>query len=347
MGLGRTLLFRSFNMFLVLFATLLITVILLGPTLDKLLVEAIRNQVIDEVNQGNLKFENPEERLSYINNQIQFRSKTSGLDQDSFTPSKLIHRVVGVMTLDLGKSHFFTTDYGSSNVRDIIFEKVPKTLLLFTTATLCVTVIGILLGTFVASKEGSWWDKSNSVFAIFSNSFPTWWVAMLMILIFAFTLHIFPARATPLSSPSDPGYLVDLLYHMALPLITLIIVSFGAWAYVVRYFLINILNEDFIHAKRTMGISRRKILYSHALRNAGPPIATSVGLALAASFGGAIITEAVFDWPGMGKLYYDAIGVFDVPIIIGLTFISTVIFLITIFITDICYTLLDPRVKGN
>lgn len=346
MGLGRTLLFRSFNMFLVLFAVLFITVILLDSTFDKQQKEAIRNQVIEEVSQGTLKFENSAERLSYINNQIQFREKTSGLDQE-LNPSILIHRVISVITFDLGKSSFFTTDYGSSNVKDIIFEKVPKTLLLFTTATICAFVIGIFLGTYVAGKEGSWWDKFNSNSAIFSNSFPTWWIAMLMILIFAFTLHIFPSRATPLSSPSDPTYIADLLYHMALPLITLIIVSFGGVAYIVRYFLINILNEDFIYAKRTMGISRRKILYSHALRNAGPPIATAVGLALAASFGGAIILEAVFDWPGMGKLYYDAIGLYDVPIIIGLTFISTVIFLVTIFITDISYTLLDPRVKGN
>ena len=334
-------------MLLVLFSTIFITVILLGPTLDKLLVDAVRNQVIDEVNQGTLKFQNSDERSSYINNQIELRSKTLGLDQDSLTPSKLAHRVVSVMTLDLGKSHFFTTDYGSTNVRDIIFEKVPKTLLLFTTATLCVTVIGILLGTYVAGREGSWWDKFNSIIAIFSNSFPSWWVAMIMILIFAFTLHIFPARATPLSSPSDPNYIFDLLYHMALPLITLIVVSFGSWAYIVRYFLINILNEDFIYAKRTMGISRRKILYSHALRNAGPPIATAVGLGLASSFGGAFITEAVFDWPGMGKLFYDAIGLLDIPIIIGLTYTTTLLFLVTIFITDITYSLLDPRVKGS
>ncbi len=347
MGLGRTLLFRSINMFLVLFSTILITVILLGPTLDKLLVDAIRNQVIDEVNQGTLKFQNPDERSAYINNQIQFKSKTLGLDQDSFNPQKVVYRVVSVMTLDLGKSHFFTSDYGSSNVRDIIVEKVPKTLLLFTTATILVTIIGIFLGTYVAGKEGSWLDKFNSINAIFSNSFPTWWVAMIMILVFAFTLHIFPARATPLSSPSDANYVFDLLYHMTLPLITLVLVTFGSWAYIVRYFLINILNEDFIYAKKTMGISRRKILYSHALRNAGPPIATSVGLGLASSFGGSIITEAVFDWPGMGKLFYDAIGLLDIPIIIGLTYIGTLIFLVTIFITDIAYTLLDPRVKGS
>lgn len=134
---------------------------------------------------------------------------------------------------------------------------------------------------------------------------------------------------------------------MTLPLITLIVASFGSWAYTVRYFLINILNEDFIYAKRTMGISGRKILYSHALKNAGPPIATAVGLSLASSFGGSFIVEAVFDWPGMGKLFYDAIILFDIPIIIGLTYVSTVIFLVTIFITDIAYSLLDPRVKGS
>jgi peptide/nickel transport system permease protein len=334
-------------MFLVLFATIFITVILLGPTLDKLLIDAVRNQVIDEVNLGTLRFPNAGERTSYINSQIEFRSKALGLDQDSFNPSKLVHRVVSVMTLDLGKSHFFTTDHGSSNVRDIIFEKAPKTILLFTTATVSVLVIGIFLGTYVAGRQGSWWDKLNSMNAIIGNSFPSWWVAMIMILVFAFTLQLFPSRATPLSSPSDPNYIFDLLYHMTLPLITLIIASFGSWAYAVRYFLINILNEDFIYAKKTMGISGRKILYSHALRNAGPPIATAVGLSLSSSFGGSFITEAVFDWPGMGKLLYDAIILLDIPIIIGATYISTVIFLVTIFLTDIAYSLLDPRVKGS
>lgn len=334
-------------MFFVLFSVIFITVILLAPTFDKLLNDAVRNQVIEEVNLGTLKFQNAGDRKSYINSQIELRSKTLGLDKDPFNLSKLFHRVVSVMTLDLGKSHFFTTDYGSSNVRDIIFEKAPKTILLFTTATISVLVIGIFLGTYVAGRQGSWWDKFNSVNAIFGNSFPSWWIAMIMILLFAFTLHLFPARATPLSSPSDPNYIFDLLYHMTLPLITLIVASFGSWAYTVRYFLINILNEDFIYAKRTMGISGRKILYSHALRNAGPPVATAVGLSLASSFGGSFITEAVFDWPGMGKLLYDAIILLDIPIIIGLTYVSTVIFLVTIFIADIAYSLLDPRVKGS
>jgi peptide/nickel transport system permease protein len=132
---------------------------------------------------------------------------------------------------------------------------------------------------------------------------------------------------------------------MLLPLITIVLVGFGSWAYFVRFFVVGILNEDYIQAKRTAGISEKKIVYSHALKNAAPPIVTVIALSLAASFGGAILSEAVFDWPGMGKLYYDAIGAFDYPIIIGVTYLLTVIFVLTVFVADIVYGYFDPRVK--
>jgi peptide/nickel transport system permease protein len=250
-----------------------------------------------------------------------------------------------VMLLDLGKSNYLTSESGSANVRDIILEKMPKTVLLFTTSTLIITIIGLYLGAFVASRSGSLWDKVNSGFAVFSSSFPPWWVGMLMIFAFAFTYHIFPARATPLTSPSDPSYMMDLLYHMLLPLITIVLVGFGSWAYIVRYFVIGILGEDYIIAKKAAGIPQKKILYSHALKNAAPPIITVVALSLTGSFGGAILVEAVFGWPGMGSLYYQAIGFLDIPLIIGLTYISTLIFILTVFFTDILYAYFDPRVK--
>jgi peptide/nickel transport system permease protein len=249
------------------------------------------------------------------------------------------------MVLDLGKSNYLTTEGGSANVRDIILEKMPKTLLLFTTSTLIITIIGLYLGAFVANRAGSLWDKINSAFAVFSSSFPPWWLGMLMIFAFAFTYHIFPARATPLTAPSDPSYALDLFYHMLLPLITIVLVGFGSWAYIVRYFVIGILGEDYIIAKRAAGISQSRILYSHALKNAAPPIITVVALSLASSFGGAITVEAVFGWPGMGSLYYQAIGFFDIPVIIGLTYVSTLIFILTVFLTDIVYGYFDPRVK--
>jgi peptide/nickel transport system permease protein len=256
-----------------------------------------------------------------------------------------MNTVLKVMVLDLGKSNYLTSDSGSTNVRDIILEKMPKTVLLFTTSTLIITIIGLYLGAFVASRAGSLWDKLNSAFAVFSSSFPAWWVGMLMIFAFSFTYHIFPARATPLTDPSHPSYIFDVLYHMLLPLITIVIVGFGSWAYIVRYFVIGILGEDYIMAKRAAGIPEKRILYSHALKNAAPPIITVVALSLTSSFGGAIIVEAVFGWPGMGSLYYQAIGFLDIPVIIGLTYISTLIFILTVFLTDIVYAYFDPRVK--
>ena len=168
---------------------------------------------------------------------------------------------------------------------------------------------------------------------------------MLMILAFAFAWHVFPSQANPLTPPSDPAYALDLLYHMILPLLTIIIVGFGAWAYTVRYFLVGILGEDYIMAKRTAGIAEKRIVYSHALKNAAPPIITVITLSLAGSLSGAITIEAVFGWPGMGSLYYEAIGLLDIPIIIGITYVLTLIFVITVFVTDILYAYFDPRVK--
>jgi peptide/nickel transport system permease protein len=183
------------------------------------------------------------------------------------------------------------------------------------------------------------------MFAVISSSFPVWWVGMLMIFLFAFTYQIFPARATPTLPLTDPGYIGALLYHMTLPLITIVLIGFGSWAYLVRNFMVGTMQEDFITAKKIIGIDKKKIVYKHALKNAAPPIITILALSLSGSLGGAIITEAVFDWPGMGRLYFEAISVMDLPVIIGATYVLTLLFLISIFVADLLYGYFDPRVK--
>jgi peptide/nickel transport system permease protein len=247
--------------------------------------------------------------------------------------------------LDFGHATFLTSDSGSSDVREIILEKLPRTILLFTTATIIISIIGIFLGALAGSKVGSWIDRITSSFAIISSSFPVWWIGMLMIFLFAFVYQIFPARATPSIIPSEEGYIIALLYHMTLPLITIVLIGFGSWAYLVRNFMVGIMQEDFIIAKKTMGISQKRIIYTHALKNAAPPIITILALSLSGSLGGAIITEAVFDWPGMGRLYFEAITVMDLPVIIGATYILTVFFLASIFIADLLYGYFDPRIR--
>lgn len=335
-------------MFGVLMATLLITVALVGSNMDSIMKQNISIDVRQQITNNKAllsHFKNPEELDGYIRAQINNRITSLGLDKPWYNPQRLGLSLYGILTLDFGHAKFLTSDTGSSDVKDIILEKLPRTVLLFTTATVITSLIGILLGSVAAGRVHTKIDKITSASAVLSSSFPVWWVGIIMIFLFAFVYPVFPARATPEISATDPGYLPSLLYHMSLPLMTLVLIGFGSWAYLVRNFLVGVLQEDFIAAKKTMGIDEKKILYRHALRNAAPPIVTVLALSLSGSLGGAIITEAVFDWPGMGRLYYDAISVLDLPVIIGATYVLTVFFLASIFVADVLYGYFDPRVR--
>ena len=348
MGLKKFIGIRLITMFGVLMATLLLTVILVGSNMDIILKQGISFQVRSEITENPAiakSFSSVAEFEAFVQDQIEQRTKALGLDTPWYSPQRMGVTMYKILILDFGRANFLTSDSGSSDIKDILLEKLPRTILLFTTATLIISVIGIYLGALAGSKAGSKIDRLTSTFAVISSSFPVWWIGMIMIFLFAFVYQIFPARATPLIPPSDPGYIAALLYHMTLPLITLVLIGFGSWAFLVRNFMIGIMQEDFITAKKTMGISQKKIIYSHALKNAAPPILTILALSLSGSLGGAIITEAVFDWPGMGRLYFEAITVMDLPVIIGATYVLTVFFLISIFIADLLYGYFDPRVK--
>ncbi|MCV0392063.1 MAG: ABC transporter permease [Nitrosopumilus sp.] len=339
---------RMATMFGVLMITLLITILLVGSNMDTILKQGIVFQVRAEMAENPAvaeSFSSVGEFEEFIQSQIDQRIKILGLDEPWYSPQRIGITMYKILLLDFGHATFLTSDSGSSNVKDILFEKLPRTVLLFTTATIIISIIGIFLGAFSSSKVGSVVDRITSSFAIISSSFPVWWIGMLMIFLFSFMYQIFPARATPDIPSSDPEYLVALLYHMALPLITIVMIGFGSWAYLVRNFMVGIMQEDFIIAKKTIGINQKKIIYTHALKNAAPPIVTILALSLSGSLGGAIITEAVFDWPGMGRLYFEAITVMDLPVIIGATYILTVFFLVSIFIADLLYGYFDPRVR--
>jgi len=329
-------------------ATLLITIALVGSNMDNILKQSVAFEIRQQITDNKAlveNFKNPEELDSFITTQIDQRIKALGLDAPWYSPPRLGLTMYKILVLDFGHATFLTSDSGSTNVKDILLEKLPRTILLFTTATVIISLLGIFLGALSGSKINSKLDRMTSTFAVVSSSFPVWWIGLLMIFVFAFTYQIFPARATPLIPVTDPGYVGALLYHMTLPLVTLVLIGFGSWAYLVRNFLIGILQEDFIMAKRAAGITERKIIYTHALKNAAPPIVTVLALSLSGSLGGAVITEAVFDWPGMGRLYFEAISVLDLPVIIGATYVLTAFFLASIFLADILYGYFDPRVR--
>jgi peptide/nickel transport system permease protein len=348
MGLKRYFVSRGIILFGVLMATLFVTIILVGSNMDTIMKKGIAIQVRTEIVANKdlvAGFKSTEDLDNYITAQIDQRTKNLGLDMPWYSPNRIGFSMYKILILDFGHAMFLTSDSGSTAVGDIILEKLPRTVLLFTTSTIIISIIGIFVGASAGSRTGSKLDKITSSFAVISSSFPVWWIGLLMIFTFAFSYNIFPARATPLLSPSDPGYLPALLYHMTLPLITIVLIGFGTWAYLVRNFMVGILQEDFIFVKRAIGIKQSKIVFGSALKNSAPPIITILALSLSGSLGGAIITEAVFDWPGMGRLYFEAINVMDLPVIIGATYVLTAFFLASIFVSDLLYGYLDPRIR--
>ena len=256
-------------MFGVLMVTLLLTIALVGSNMDTILKQGISYQVRTEITENSAiaeSFASVEEFENFVQERIDERIKALGLDTPWYSPQRIGFTMYKILILDFGHATFLTSDSGSSNVGDILLEKIPRTVLLFTTATIIISIVGIFLGALSGSKVGSVVDRITSTFAVVSSSFPVWWIGMLMIFLLAFTYHIFPARATPTMLPTEPGYIIALFYHMALPLITIVMIGFGSWAYLVRNFMVGTMQEDFITAKKSIGIDKKKIIYKASHR---------------------------------------------------------------------------------
>ncbi|NPA85432.1 MAG: ABC transporter permease [Crenarchaeota archaeon] len=345
-ALTLKILTRVANAALVLLAVLVITVAMFGGTIAEIKKEMIISEVKRWVmSQPQLVQKLGPKVKEFIAQQAERLIKAEGLDRPWY--ENLPYYLSTVVTLEL-RSQVLRSNTGSQLVRDITMERLPRTVLLFTTATIISAVAGILLGLVAARKRGSFVDKFVTFAALISASFPMWWIGMIMIQIFSYGLNLFPSGGmTSVPPPKELlAYLSDLLYHMALPLTTIVLVSFGGWAYVTRSILVGATKEDYVLAAKARGLAERVILLRHVLRPSLPPILTMIALSLVASLTGAIITEIVFNWPGMGLLYWEAIETLDVPVILGLTYVFTLVFVIAMLILDILYIILDPRVRG-
>jgi peptide/nickel transport system permease protein len=229
----------------------------------------------------------------------------------------------------------------------MIVERLPRTILLFTTAELLAAAIGIAVALVIARKPLSIMDRATSAYAIVTNSVPWWWFGMLMIIAFAFYAKVLPSGGyVGVPAPTEPvAYGLDVLKHMILPTLTIVLISFGGWAYVVRSILLDVFQQDFIVFARAKGLKERIVMFRHALRAAMSPVVTMLLFTLVGSFGGAIITETVFDWQGMGTLFYRAISQQDLPVLVGLTFVFAFLTIVVVLLLDIIYAILDPRVR--
>ncbi len=261
---------------------------------------------------------------------------------------RVSYQAWSALTFQFGNAVNIKSASGSKKVSTILAEAVPRTMLLFTTVVILQLGLGILLGLRKAQKPGKRLDKSTTVMTLIVSGMPSWWVAMLIIMLFVYGINLFPSGGIhTVPVPTDTiTYILDTLWHMVLPVGTLLFIGFWGTAFAIRNIVLSTLQEDFITAARARGVPERKVLYSHTLRTAAPPITTLALLSILISMvGGSIIFEGIFSWPGLGNLYWVATQQSDVPVLMGSLAISTAIYQIGLIILDLIYGFLDPRVK--
>ena len=352
MGYGKYVLFRIVNLIIVLGIVTLMTAAIFDSAMTQILEaqinEMVQNDLIQYIESMKASGKTPtqEELREYEKSRIELYRKRYGLDKPFWI--RILYRVRDVMTFNLGEATSPQISFaGSREVKTIILGYLPNTVFLFTTGTLITILIGLLIGLQIAKRVGSFVDRLVSILAMVSNSLPMWWTGLLLIFLFAFQLRIFPAGGLHTIPPPEDKllYIIDFLWHLTLPLLTIVLVSFGGWAYIIRNLVIGTLQQDFVMAARAKGIPERKVLYGHVLRAVSPSIVTMSILSLVNSLWGAMITEGIFNWPGIGRLYWVALETNDMAIIIGLTYVFTLLWLVALIIIDLLYGLLDPRVK--
>ncbi len=232
-------------------------------------------------------------------------------------------------------------------VVSVIFERVPATLLLMLSAVSLASVGGVILGVEAARRENSLADRAINTFALIGYSVPSFSVGHLLLIVFVLYLGIFPAQNMTSANQELTGLsrLLDVLAHLVLPAATLAIVYLAQIMRLTRTAMLHVIGEDFITTARAKGLSEGRVLYSHALRNALLPVVTVIGSDLGMLLSGALLVETVFAWPGLGRLMIDSLSMRDYPVLLGLFLLISISVAVVNFITDLIYSVLDPRIS--
>lgn len=224
-----------------------------------------------------------------------------------------------------------------------IRERLPKTILLTGTALLLSIGLALPIGVIAAVKQYSWLDNIITVFSTAGISLPSFWLGLMCILIFAVRLHWFPSGGVV--TIGQPFSMRDLLKHLVMPAFVLATISIAGWSRYIRGSMLEVIRQDYVRTARAKGLRERLVIVRHALRNALIPVATLMGLSIPNLVGGALITETIFSWPGIGRLAWHATTKRDYPIIMGVVVMATVVVILGNLAADIAYGLLDPRIQ--
>jgi peptide/nickel transport system permease protein len=276
----------------------------------------------------------------------------------NFLPAFMGGGTNGVIHGDFGLS--ITTQPGRP-VLDMIVERIPATLILMGTAFIIWVTVAILFGVIAAVKRYSMFDQGVTFTSYIFYSLPTFWLGLILIFVFAVTLHWLPSQGI-IDSRSTAGIfgtpeywsnfwadplpqVVDIGRHLILPVVTLVAVSIAGDSRFVRSSMLDTLSQDYVRTAKAKGLPQKTVVFRHAFRNALLPITTNVALEIAFLFSGAIVTETIFSWPGMGRLYFDGINNRDYFLLMGILLIGSVLVVAMNLVADVFYAWADPRIR--
>jgi len=267
--------------------------------------------------------------------------KQYGLDQPLYI--QLIKYLGQVFRGDLGYSFYY-----DESVAALLIGHLPTTLMLTLSALVLAVIIGTLFGVYAALKPNGIFSNFVTVLSLFGYATPVFWLGMIILLVFALYLPLFPAfgiRSWP--QPENTfDRILDMIHHLVLPTFTLAILYLASYSRISRASMLDVLGSDYIRTARTKGLSEFRVIFKHALKNAAMPVVTLAGLQLAQVFSGAVLVETVFSLPGVGPLLYESIVRRDFPVILGVLFGAATTTIVANIITDIIYRWMDPRIKS-
>ena len=262
---------------------------------------------------------------------------------DEATHIQLIKYLGQVFRGNLGYSFYY-----DQSVTELLLGHLPTTLMLTISALVLAVVFGTLFGVYAALKPKGIFSNFVTVLSLFGYATPVFWLGMIILLVFALYLPLFPAfgiRSLP-EPEHAVGRILDIIHHLVLPTFTLAILYLASYSRISRASMLDVLGSDYIRTARAKGLSETKVIFKHALKNAAMPVVTLAGLQLAQVFSGAILVETVFSLPGVGPLLYESIVRRDFPVILGVLFGAASTTIIANIITDLIYKYMDPRIQS-
>ena len=245
-------------------------------------------------------------------------------------------------------SKFVLGDWGYSyayhqQVLGLIGERLPNTVYLMGTVYVFTLLLAIPIGILVAVRQYSWFDHATTGVTFAFLSTPTFWLGLLLIIVFGLQLGWLPLGG--IDTPGSGFDLGDRVRHLVLPVLTLSLVGLGRYTRYLRASMLETINNDFIRTARAKGLNERRVVVGHAFKNAASPLVTIAALDLPELFVGALVTEQIFGWPGMGRLFWDAATRFDYPILMGILAVSSGLIVFANLVADVLYGYLDPRIR--